>query len=297
MLRPAYTVIFERMDEKKEINALLNLIDDPDGEIYEVVSNRIISYGLPIIPNLELLWETTEDTTVQERIELLIHRLYFSGLLTDFKQWDEAGHHELMPALLLITKFLYPEIQAAAVLHNIERLRRNIWLELNNYLTPLEQVNVINSIIYNYIGIKGETNNTGRPNEYLISKIIETKKGNQTGIGALYLLLVEMLDIPIRLLRIPHQFVLGYCKPGLGTSSGDYEIEFFLEPSLGQIFTHTDLHHYLNKIAVENDPAFLRPQSNREVIRRVISDFRDCFNNDQQQTQYRELGALVQLLS
>lgn len=297
MFRLAHTTIFDRMDEKKEINALLNLIDDPDGAVYEAVSNRIISYGLPMIPNLEHLWETTEDTAIQERIELLIHRLYFSGLLSDFKQWDEAGHHELMPALLLLAKFLYPETQAAKVLHNIERLRRNIWLELNNYLTPLEQVNVINSIIYNYIGIKGETNNAGRPNEYLIPKIIETKKGNQTGIGALYLLLVEMLDIPIRLLQVPRQFVLGYCKPGLETRAGNYEMEFFLEPSLGQIFTHVDLQHYLNKIGVENDPAFLKPQSNREVIRRVISDFRECFHNGHQQTQYEELSTLIQLLS
>ena len=289
-------VIFERMDDTKEVNALLNLIDDPDHEIYEAVSDRIITYGLPMIPNLEHLWETTADTAVQERIELLIHRLYFSGLHTDFKQWNEAGHHELMPALLLIAKFLYPELQAAKVLHHVERLRRNIWLEINNYLTPLEQVHIINSIIYNYIGIKGNTNNAERPNEYLLPQILESKKGNQTGIGALYLLLVEMLDIPVRLMRIPHQFVLGYCKPGLADATGNYEVDFFIEPSLGQIFTHTDLHHYLTKIAAENTPELFRPRSNREVIQQVLTDFKACFNNDLQKIQYQELESLIRLL-
>lgn len=284
------------MDDKNEVNALLNLIDDPDGEIYEAVSNRIITYGLPMIPNLEHLWETTEDKEVQERIELLIHRLYFSGLETDFKQWDEAGHHELMPALLLIAKFLYPELQAAKVLHHVERLRRNIWLEINNYLTPLEQVHIINSIIYNYIGIKGNSSNTERPNEYLLPQILESKRGNQTGIGSLYLLLVEMLDIPIRLMRIPHQFVLGYCKPGLGDATGNYDVEFFIEPSLGQIFTHTDLQHYLTKIGAPHVPELLRPQSNREVIKQVLTDFRECFNNELQKVQYQELQSLIHLL-
>ena len=33
-----------------------------------------------IIPNLEQLWEVTEDEAVQERIELLIHRVHFSDL-------------------------------------------------------------------------------------------------------------------------------------------------------------------------------------------------------------------------
>lgn len=289
-------VIFGRMDDQKEVNALLNLIDDPDNEIYEAVSDRIITYGLPMIPNLEHLWETTEDSAVQERIELLIHRLYFSGLYADFKQWNEAGHHELMPALLLVAKFVYPELQAAKVLHHVERLRRNIWLEINNYLTPLEQVHIINSIIYNYIGIKGTTNNTNRPNEYLLPQILETKKGNQTGIGALYLLLVEMLDIPVQLMRIPHQFVLGYSKPGLGDATGNHDVDFFIEPSLGQVFTHTDLQHYLTKIAVENAPELFRPQSNREVIKQVLTDFRECFNNDLQKIQYRELETLIRLL-
>jgi len=243
------------------------------------------------------LWETPADTAVQERIELLIHRLHFSGLELDFKQWNEAGHHELMPALLLVAKFLYPDLHAAKVLHNVERIRRNIWLEINNYLTPLEQVTIINSIIYNYVGIKGTHNNTGQPNEYLIPNILESKKGNQTGIGSLYLLLVEMLDIPVRLLRIPHQFVLGYCKPALGSSEGQHEIDFFIEPSLGQVFSHTDLQHYLNKIGEENKPELLKPQSNREVIRRVICDLQECFNNEHQKTQYQELEGLIQLLS
>lgn len=285
------------MDDKKEVDALLRLLDDPDGEVYDAISNRIISYGPAVIPNLEHLWETTADSATLERIELLIHRLYFTGLEADFKQWADAGHHELMPALLLIAKFQYPEMQAAKVLYNVERLRRNIWLEINSYLTPLEQINIINSILYNYIGIKGSSNNDAKPNEYLLPQILDTKKGNQTGIGSLYLLLVEMLDIPVRLVGVPHQFVLGYCKHSLGTNAGQHDVEFFIEPSSGQIFTHTDLNHYLSKIEADQPPDLLKPRSNREVIQKVLSDFRACFQNDIQTTQYQELETLIKLLS
>ena len=43
------------MEETREISALMNLIDDPDKEVFETVSNRIVSYGKIIIPNLEHL--------------------------------------------------------------------------------------------------------------------------------------------------------------------------------------------------------------------------------------------------
>ena len=68
------------MEENKEISALFHLIDDPDEEVFNVVSTRIIDYGKGIIPNLENLWENTISEDVQERIEMLIHRLHYRDL-------------------------------------------------------------------------------------------------------------------------------------------------------------------------------------------------------------------------
>ena len=53
------------MWENKEIAALLRLIDDPDDEVFDTVSNKILNYGRAIIPNLESLWEHTEDQSLQ----------------------------------------------------------------------------------------------------------------------------------------------------------------------------------------------------------------------------------------
>ncbi len=63
------------MAKTDEIAALYTLIDDPDEEVFGVVSERIVNYGTPIIPTLEHWWETTPNEQVQNRIENLIHRL------------------------------------------------------------------------------------------------------------------------------------------------------------------------------------------------------------------------------
>src|SRR5687768_8108095 len=134
------------MPGTNEISALLNLIDDPDDEVFVAVSEKIVEYGKSIIPNLENLWQNTIDEEIQERIELLIHRLHFTDLLEDFRQWNVAGHHELLLGALLAAKFQYPDLTTAPVLLEVEKLRRNIWLELNNYLTPLEQARIVTGI-------------------------------------------------------------------------------------------------------------------------------------------------------
>ena len=131
------------MEENREIYALLHLIDDPDEEVFGVVSNRIIDFGKGIIPNLENLWENTVSEDVQTRIELLIHRLHYRDLTEEIDQWSKNIHHDLLTGALLVARFQYPEMGTTQVYQDIEKLRRNIWLELNTYLTPLEQVNVL----------------------------------------------------------------------------------------------------------------------------------------------------------
>ncbi len=95
-----------------------------------------------------------------------------------FKDGKPAAITTCSPPACSYSKFQYPDLATSPVLEEIEKLRRNIWLELNNYLTPLEQVNVLTSIIYGYYNLKGTEVGYQHPEEFLIHKLIETKRGN-----------------------------------------------------------------------------------------------------------------------
>ena len=269
------------MYSPKELNALLSLIEDPDEDVFAVVSNRIMSFGPTVIPSLEHLWEHSVNNDVLERVEQLIHRLHFNSLLHDFKAWADAAHQELLPGTLLVAKLLYPHLHVAKVIQDVERLRRNVWLELNNYLTPLEQVTVFNNIFYNYFGLRGDYNNYDKPAEFLIHKIIEAKRGNQTGNGVLYLILAELLDMPIRLLPIPGQFILGWLKSQAVKDQAKLHlnIEFFIDPVTGQPFSHTDLTHYFLRTATSVAPAYFMPCNHKQVIVQLLQELAKCYTN------------------
>ncbi|HOZ84635.1 MAG TPA: transglutaminase family protein [Niabella sp.] len=287
------------MQNDKEIKALLSLLEDPDKEVFEAISSRIVAYGNPIIDNLEELWEHTFDEEIQERIEMIIHRIHFSNLKNDFKEWAVAPHSDLLPGALLVSKLLYPDLQTAKVIQDIERLRRNIWLELNNYLTPLEQINVIQSILYNYFGLKNSSTKDLQPQDYLLSHIIESKKGNQTGNGVLYLLLTELLDIPVKLILIPQQFVLAYLKSGNNKDQENLHlnIEFFIDPSIGQIFTHNDLYNYFNKTTQPVLPDYFKPQGNKKIIEKLLADLSQCYSIDHKLYMKAEIIELIEIIN
>lgn len=287
------------MEQSKEISALLKLIDDPDTEIFGAVSEKIVGYGKPIIANLEDLWENTANEEIQTRIELLIHRLHYTDLLEDFRQWSLAGHHDLMLGALLAAKFEYPELVTTPVLQEIEKIRRNVWLELNNYLTPLEQVRIIAGIVYGYYGLKGTEISYSNVNDFLLHKVLETKKGNQSSNGILYLIICELLDIPVKAIGIPKQFVLAYFKPGYSSDNLEdhvSKIEFFIEPASGQVFSHKDIEKYFKRISVPPTHSYFKPFSNKRIIQHLLEEMANCFDNDKDVYKKEELIKLSNLL-
>src|SRR5699024_5119806 len=102
---------------------------------------------------------------------------------------------ELLEGALLVARYRYPEMNTNSSLQEMEKIRRNIWLELNSYLTPLEQVNVITGILYSYYKLKGNEVAYDFPEDFLMNKVIEQKKGNSITNGILYLIICELLDI------------------------------------------------------------------------------------------------------
>jgi regulator of sirC expression with transglutaminase-like and TPR domain len=286
------------MEQTNEISALLNLIDDPDEEVFGAVTAKIIGYGRIIIPNLEHLWENTLNEEIQDRIELIIHRLHYKDLTDDFQGWNVSGHHDLLVGSLLAAKFQFPELSTSPVLQEVEKLRRNIWLELNNYLTPLEQLRIVTGILYGYYGLKGTELTYDNVNDFLLHKTLEIKKGNQISNGVLYLILCDLLDIPVKAINIPKQFVLAYFKTGISDNLDQSysKIEFFLDPSSGQVFSHKDIESYFKRISVPPVQSYFRPLTNKQVIQNLLEEMAKCFTDEKVQYKNAELLQLAALL-
>jgi regulator of sirC expression with transglutaminase-like and TPR domain len=288
------------MEENKEITALFQLIDDPDEEVFGAVSSRIVDYGKGIIPNLENLWENTISEGTQERIELLIHRLHFRDLCEEMSDWNRNSHQDLLTGALLVARFQYPDLNKGDVYQDVEKLRKNIWLELNSYLTPLEQINVLTSILYNYFNLRGGEVNYQQTDEFLIHKQLETKRGNSIANGILYLILSELLDVPVKAVNIPRQFVLGYFKAEYNlerlTENPLYKTEFFIDPLSGHVFTHKDVENYFKRINVPAISSYFKPISNKRIIQILLEEFSKCFDNDKQRYKQEELKLLADLI-
>lgn len=286
------------MQVTKELDALLSLIDDPDGEVYLSVSGKLIDYGLPIKPNLEHLWETTPDVEVQNRIESIIHRLQLTALEKELTCWAETGYQDLLTGALLIAKYNQPDLSFQPTLDSIEKFRKNIWLELNSFLTPLEYANVLKNILYVYFEFSGSELNYQKTDEFLINKVIEQKKGNTITNAIVYQSLCKQLSISASIVAIPKLLLLAFYPSDISEKQFTKEdIHFYVDPTTGHPFSQYDIQRYFEKMDVAPIPSYFQPLSNKKIIQILIRETAKCYQF-QPETQYKweDLNRLSNLL-
>lgn len=290
------------MRTTKEIRALLQLIDDPDDEVYVTISEKILHYGKDIIPNLESLWEHTTDEDVQHRIEHLIHRVHFQDLQAEFLEWSQSKRPELLRGAILVAKYQFPDLDVPSILAQFDLIRRNIWLELNNYLTPLEQVNVFNSILYNYYKLQGHELTEREPKYFFINQVLDGKNGNSYTLGILYLALCEMLDIPVFATGIPRQFIFAYIDTlhhffAQDETNGIQQIQFFIDPINGMVYTQTDVQTYLKKINANDTESYFTPLNSKQILTKMLEELTLCYRYNHEEEKADEINELMRILN
>lgn len=262
-----------------ELEALLSLIDDPDEVVYNQVRERILACGEEIIPKLENLWEHTHfGALFQQRIEDIIHHIQFDAVYNALHRWSRDGAQDLLEGSLLVARYQYPDMDETAVHSAIARIRQDIWLELNDDLTALEQVKVINHILFDVHGLRGNKKNYHAAQNSFINTVLETKKGNPLSLSIIYIILAESLGVPIFGVNLPNHFVLAYVKkPDLYEQLSENpvpdEVLFYLNAfSQGTIVHRNEITAYLDQINLPHELQFYNPCDNRSIVRRMLAN-------------------------
>ncbi len=255
----------------KELNALINLIDDPDTEISKHVTEKLISFGPSIIPNLEEASEKPFNPVVHSRLKEVIHIIHRDTICSDLKEWATNYSEDLLQGAVLVARYQYPDIHVFKIQNHIDKLKKEIWLEMNYNLTPLEQVNVFNHVLYGMNDFRSSDAKENNPNDCYINCLLESKKGNSISLGILYLILSGYLQMPVYGINLPDQFVLSYhnhlLQPDDDEQSVRSSILFYINSMYrGAIFSREDITQFLIKTNHEPKPQYYVPCSNIEVI-------------------------------
>lgn len=263
---------------KKEVNALVKLLDDPDETIFSHIKGRFMSLGPPVIPHLESAWENAYDIILQKRIEQLIHDIQFEILQKQFANWKLAESDDLLKGLLLVARYQYPDLSEEKIRKQLKQITQDVWLELNEDLTAVEKINALNHILFEVHNFSGSSITTYySPQNSFFNCLLETKKGNPVMLSCLYLLVAHELKIPVYGVNLPEHFICAYMDESKNLvnlsdeNSTRENILFYINPfRKGIIFHHNDIDDFIKQLKLEPNAAFYSPCSNIDIIIRVI---------------------------
>ncbi|RYD52844.1 MAG: hypothetical protein EOP52_01480 [Sphingobacteriales bacterium] len=289
------------MIPEKQLQAILHLLDDPDEEVQQAVFARILEYGPRAIQQLEKAWAKSEDEAQQERIETLIHRVHLTELSTDFRNWNDADEPDLLQGAILLSRYAYPGLNTELVIAQFERIRRNLWLEVNQYLAPVEQINAFNAILYGYYRLQGQELSRNEPAHFFINTLLDSRVGNPYTLGVLYLAMCERLDVPLFAISVPQQFLFAYFDgfvPGVSDDDTDLlrHVRFFVDPVSGSIYTKADVANYLNRIKVPPSLNYLVPLSARAILRQMMAALARTYEQQEKTEKAEDIRRLRNLI-
>ncbi len=248
--------------KETELKALVSLLEDEDDEVVSHVETRLMDLGTGIIPFLEQEWESNFNPLIQRRIEDMIHGLQFELVQERLIKWKESEEKDLLEGLWLIATYQYPDLDFGDLKVEIEQLYHEIWREFKADYAPLDQIRIVNNMMFNKMKFRANTKNFHSPANSMINAVLESKKGNPITLCSVYMIIGQKLGMPIYGVNLPNLFILTYRKDGLV-----FYINVF---NRGLIFSKEDIDHYLEHLNIPPQELFYEPCSNEDIILRCL---------------------------
>lgn len=270
---------------KKEIKALISLLDDIDYEVALHVEQKIVSMGEGIIPFLEEEWEETLDSELQKKIEDLIHSLQFDGLLRRLKEWKEAGGVDLIEGMWLVNTYLYPDVELATLHKALDQLYFDAWTNMKESMHPYDQVKTLNNTLFREKKFTANTKNFHSPSNSMMHLALETRRGNPLTLCVIYMTIAQRLGMPVYGVNLPNLFILTYKK-------GD--VQFYINVyNKGLMLSKADIDNYIVQLNLNPVDIFYEPCSNIEIIKRALRNLAFSFEKTNDLEKATEVTKLL----
>ena len=276
-----------------ELSALLRLLDDPDKEVYSVVKQELLNCGQEIVPQLENIWEENFDTLIQERAEDIIQKIHFNKIKSKFKNWIKSEKKDLLIAWHIISKSVYPDIKILDFKYKINQMAKSLSLKLTDDLNSIEKTIILNNVFFQENGFRGKFKNVHAPQSFLISDVINNKKGSPLCLSILYILVAQKCQIPICGINLPHHFIVACEKMNFEADQVEFYINTF---NKGKIINRKEIESFLIKQNIALKSKYFTPCGNKEIIKRLLYNLYHTYSKDKIDEKAQMFSELINLL-
>ncbi len=178
----------------------------------------------------------------------------------------------LARAALLIAQEAYPVLDIELCLCEIQGIADDIHSRLPTERYPLKVLHVINSVLFDDLGFRGNEDDYYDPDNSYLNVVLERRRGIPITLSLVYLEVAARLDFPMVGVGLPGHFVVRPDIDGCeifvdGFHGGDILFPDDCKTLLGSIYSRP----------VELDPDFLRPVPPKQFLMRLLGNLKGIY--------------------
>jgi regulator of sirC expression with transglutaminase-like and TPR domain len=178
----------------------------------------------------------------------------------------------LAEGALLIAAEEYPGLDVGAYLSRLDNLADDIREAVDNAGDPRLAANALMHFICEVQGFRGNVDDYHDPRNSFLNDVLDSRRGIPITLCIVYLELARRLGLTAHGVGLPGHFLVGL--PDAGT---------YVDPFLGQVdLGESDCARRVHELygdQVTFDRSMLEPQSNRQILTRVLRNLREIYRS------------------
>lgn len=195
---------------------------------------------------------------------------YFATLVAD----DDTL--PVTEAALSLAQDAYPDVDLQGTLAELDELALRLKRRLPENAGLTDRIGALNRFFFRELGFAGNLNDYYDPDNSHLNVVLKRRRGIPISLAVLYMELGEQIDVPVRGVSFPGQFLLRVTLP---------EGDVMLDPTTGQSLSEAKmvdmLEPYLSHTGGDSVASALRmllqPATGREIIARMLRNLKAIY--------------------
>ncbi len=243
-----------------EKEALLALLDDESAAVRQALVTQFLTLG---DEGRRFLQEVARGPN---RVAALaagwyLRELKFSDPVAEFRGFIQSLNYELETGVLLLSRTVNPNLDVTAVCAQLDAFAARARKLMPRAATMRAQARVINRVLFEEYGLRGNVDNYTDPKNSLIDQVLERRVGIPISLSIVYLLVAQRVGLEVEPVGVPGHFLIGGYEP-----EGPFFVDAFNE---GQMLSPEDVFDRIRSLQHTPQLADLAPTPVREVLSRV----------------------------
>ncbi len=255
-----------------KFKALMKLLDDEDPQVFAAVEKELLHGGDETARMLELEMDSA-DAGTRRRIENLVSRIHLDKLQREYDRlldFVSGSDFTLERALFLLAKPLYPHVDFAEIESALNDLANELRGRIAGAEDPYEIVQRVNDFFLNEMGFAGNSRDYYNPDNSILHRVLETRRGIPISLGIVYLLVGRRINLPIFGVGAPAHFLVKFVLEGK-----EFYVDVF---NGGRVMSRKDAENSINDMGFTFESRFLKASSDLEIIARSCRNLARAFS-------------------